>query len=72
MNYKKILKILGKIMILEGILMLAPLLVSFIYKESIRHILSFLIPILVLVGGGYLLQLLKPRRNNLYQKLQYK
>ena len=34
MNYKKLGKILGKIMILEGILMLAPLAVSLIYKES--------------------------------------
>jgi hypothetical protein len=34
MNYKKLGKILGKIMVLEGVLMLAPLLVSLIYKES--------------------------------------
>ena len=45
MNYKKLGKILGKIMILEAILMLAPLAVSFIYRESLRHILAFVIPI---------------------------
>ena len=33
MNYKLLGKILGKIMILEGILMIAPLVVSIIYKE---------------------------------------
>ena len=68
MNFKKILRILGKIMILEGILMIAPLIVSFCYKESFKHILAFIIPIVILLSGGYLLQLLKPKRNNLYQK----
>ena len=43
MNYKKLGKILGKIMILEGILMLAPLAVSLIYKEGIIHIFAFII-----------------------------
>ena len=68
MNYKKLGKILGKIMILEGILMLAPLAVSFVYKESLKHILAFLIPILALVALGFALQLPKPKRDNLYQK----
>ena len=68
MNYKKLGKILGKIMILEGILMLAPLAVSFIYKESLIHILAFLIPIIAVTGIGFLLQIPKPERNNLYQK----
>ena len=31
MNYKKLGKILGKIMIMEGVLMLAPLIVTFFY-----------------------------------------
>ena len=68
MNYKKLGKILGKIMILEGILMLAPLAVSLIYKESIIHILAFLIPIIAVTAIGFLLQLPKPERDNLYQK----
>ena len=68
MDLKKILKILGKIMILEGVLMLAPLLVSFLYKESFINILAFIIPIVILILGGFLLQLLKPKRTNLYQK----
>ena len=68
MNYKKLGKILGKIMILEGILMLAPLAVSFIYKESLIHILAFLIPIAVVTAIGFLLQIPKPERDNLYQK----
>ena len=59
MNFKKVLKILGKIMILEGILMVAPLIVTFLYNESFINKLAFIIPILILVVGGYLLQLLK-------------
>ena len=68
MNYKKLGKILGKIMILEGILMLAPLAVSLIYKESFKHILAFLIPIIAVAGIGFLLQIPKPDREALYQK----
>ena len=68
MNYKYLGKILGKIMILEGTLMLAPLAVSLIYRESFIHILAFLIPILILVALGFLMQIPKPVRNSLYQK----
>ena len=68
MNFKKVLKILGKIMILEGVLMIAPFLVTLFYKESLINKIAFIIPIAILVVGGYLLQLLKPKRNNLYQK----
>lgn len=68
MNYKKIGQILGKIMFLEGILMCFPLVVGFIYKEDWQHILSFIIPIVLLMGLGALLQIPKPKRNNLYQK----
>lgn len=68
MNYKKLGKILGKIMILESILILAPLAVAVIYNESIRNILSFVIPIIALAAIGFLLQIPKPKRNTLYQK----
>ena len=68
MNYKKLGSILGKIMILEAILMAAPLAVSLIYREPLSHILAFLLPILLLTGLGFALQLPKHRRNTLYQK----
>ncbi len=68
MNYRNLGKILGKIMILEGVLMLFPLAVSLIYRESLRHVLAFLIPILAVAGIGFLLQIPKPTRRNLYQK----
>ncbi len=68
MEYRKIGKILGKVMIIEAVLMLAPLAVSLIYKESPAHILAFLIPVISLSALGLLLQFLKPKRNQLYQK----
>ena len=68
MNYKKLGKILGKIMVLEGALMLAPLLVSIIYKENLRNILAFLIPSASVAGLGLLLQIPKPKREIFYQK----
>ena len=55
-------------MILEAILMMAPLAVSFIYKEAFINKLAFMIPIAVLSIGGALMQLPKPARNQLYQK----
>ena len=68
MNYKKLGAILGKIMVLEGILMLAPLAVSLIYREPFSHSLAFLIPIVILIALGLLLQIPKPERDTLYQK----
>ncbi len=71
MNYKKIGKVLGKIMILEGVLMLFPLAVSIIYKEyekSPWNIVAFALPALALFVSGAFLQKLKPSRDNFYQK----
>lgn len=68
MNYKLVGRILGKIMILEGILMLVPLAISLIYRESLAHVLAFLIPIVALAALGFLLQIPRPKRQNLYQK----
>lgn len=85
MNYKLLGKILGKIMILEGVLMIAPLIVSLIYKEfskktivagigdtavygGVRYLLAFLVPIILLVTIGLILQIPKPQRKSLYQK----
>lgn len=68
MNYIKLGRILGKIMVLEGILMLAPLVVGLIYKESVLNILAFAVPIFILVLLGLLMQIPKPKREALYQK----
>lgn len=68
MNLKKVFKILGKIMILEGLLMIIPLIVSFCYGEELISKLAFIVPVLTLLILGFSLQLLKPKRDNLYQK----
>ena len=68
MNYKKLGKILGKIMVLEGVLMLAPFIVSLIYNEGWTNALAFLIPSATCAGIGMLLQIPKPKRNTFYQK----
>ena len=68
MNYRKLGKILGKIMILEGVMMIAPLIVSFIYGEDLRHKIAFIVPIILLCSIGFLLQLPKIKRDTLYQK----
>src|SRR5690554_2366360 len=47
MNYKSIIRVLGHILRLEALILILPLLVSFIYKESHLYI-SFIIPILLL------------------------
>ena len=68
MNYKKLGKILGKIMMVEGVLMCAPLAVSFVYKEAFMNKLAYIIPIALLLILGILMQIPKPKYNTLYQK----
>lgn len=68
MNYKYLLKILGKIMVLEGTLLLLPLIVALIYREGAVHIMAFVVPSVLLLGIGFLFQLFRPKRNTLYQK----
>lgn len=71
MSLKKVGKILGKIMILEGILMILPLIVSIIYQEyndNLKYLFAFIIPIILLLVSGFGLQFLKPERTTLYQK----
>ncbi len=68
MNFKLLGRILGKIMILESILMLAPLAVSLIYREGWRHYIAFLVPIFALALLGGIMQASKPQRRSLYQK----
>ena len=68
MNFRLLGKILGKIMILEGLLMLAPMTVSIIYREGFTSVLAFLLPIVLLGALGTALQFLHPSRGFLYQK----
>lgn len=68
MNFRKLGKILGKIMVLEALLMIAPLVVALIYREDTKNVLAFLIPIVLLFGLGMLIQCPKVKRDTLYQK----
>ncbi|MBO5312454.1 MAG: TrkH family potassium uptake protein [Clostridia bacterium] len=68
MNYKLLGRILGKIMIMESILMLAPLIVSFVYQEGLRNYIAFIVPIVALATLGSVMQIPKPKRNSIYQK----
>lgn len=68
MDYKKLGNMLGKILILEGVLMIAPLIVSLIYREPSENALAFAVPIAVLLLLGFLLQIPKSKRRYLHQK----
>lgn len=68
MNYKMIINIIGKIMILLALLMLLPMIVSIIYSEGIRNILSFLVPIIVYAGLGVLLSYNKKKTGKIGAK----
>lgn len=57
MNYKVVLSVLGKVMIVEALLMVLPLLVGVIYVENTHF--DFLFPILGLIGLGLPLARLK-------------
>ena len=68
MNYKLLGRILGKIMIMESILMILPLIISFAYREPIINKIAFIVPIVALSLLGVLMQLPKLKRTSLYQK----
>ncbi len=65
MNFAIIRNILGKIMMLLGCLLLLPLLVCVIYRESWIHYLSFLIPMALLFTVGALFNVKKAQSTKL-------
>ena len=68
MSYSKVGRILGKIMILEGILMFLPLIVCVFYAESFINYIAFLVPSIVLIVLGSIIQMLRKSNEGLYQK----
>ncbi|MBQ9485949.1 MAG: TrkH family potassium uptake protein [Clostridia bacterium] len=66
MNYKMVLSVLGKAMLIEALLLFAPLFVGVYYGESLY--LSFIIPIAILLVIGVPLSLLKFRDKSIYAK----
>lgn len=68
MNKSIVKFIIGKILRIEALLMIAPLIVSFIYKEDSLYQISFLIVILVLVLTSYLLCRGEVNKRQMYAK----
>ena len=67
MNYRMIKYIMGRLMIVEGLLMALPLIVSLVYGES-EMLLAFLIPMAALFGLGILCSFKKPKDMRIYAK----
>mgnify|MGYP000901793709 CR=1 FL=1 len=65
MNYRIIAKILSRVMTIEALLMILPVITALIYGESI---VCFLLTMLIAGALAYLLSLLKPRRKDLYAR----
>ena len=68
MNYKLILKVVGRVFLIEALMFVLPLLVGVIYNEGLTTIKSFLIPISVLIVLGTPLSLLKTKEKSIYVK----
>lgn len=71
MNRRMVLSVLGKLMLCEAGLMFLPLAVSLIYKESVRSLLSFVIPIGVLAIAGGILSATHVRTKVLFSRDGY-
>lgn len=66
MNYKAVIGILGKTMLIEALFLLCPMFVGIIYSENTY--LDFLIPILALIVIGLPLTCLKSKDKSIYAK----
>lgn len=66
MNYKMVLKTVGRLLWAEAALLCLPLLVSLYYKENLFHI--YLIVIGILLGSGAIMTLPKPEKRTIYAR----
>ena len=66
MNFKIVLKTVGKLLWAEAIILCLPLLVSLYYKENLFHI--YLIVMGLLLGAGALMNLPKPEKRTIYAR----
>ena len=67
MNYRAVVNVLGKIMFMEGALMILPLIVAIIYGEY-DTLIAFLIPIVILVSIGLAFGVKTPKNKMLLAK----
>ena len=65
MQDKMVFKYVGKVFIVFSLLLLLPLLIALIYKESVK---GFIIPLVVSMSIGLLLQFIKSDNKTLYAK----
>ena len=63
MNYRMIRNLLGKILVLVGLLMIIPLITALVFFENIRNIISYLIPMIILIGIGSILGYVVPSKD---------
>ncbi len=66
MNYKVVLNTLGKVFLIEAILLVFPMIVGFIYQEN--SFLDYLIPIGILLALGLPLYFIKTKDTAIYAK----
>ena len=66
MNYRMIVKTLGKVMLVTAIALCLPLFVSVYYHENLY--LAFLVPIMIFLLGGVLCTIVKTKDNNIYAR----
>ena len=66
MNYRMVFYLLGQMMRVEGLLMLLPLLCTWIYHED--TLTAFLIPIVLLIAIGSVLTFKMPDKRDIYAK----
>lgn len=66
MNYRVIFNMLGKMLMIESVLLVFPLAISFIYREN--SYLAFLLPMIILFLIGFPLVKIKVRDKQIYAK----
>lgn len=68
MNKKMIIKTIGRILLVEAFLLCFPLIISLIYRESLKNVFAFLITIIILLVIGGLFSSIKVKKRNFYAK----
>ena len=66
MNYKMVLKTVGKLLLAEALLLLIPTVVSIYFKENLIYVYGIVIA--MLLGAGTLLTLPKPKTKKVYAR----
>lgn len=64
MNYKLIIHTLGKILLIEALLLIFPLIINFIYQEN--NLFAFALTISILMVVGTLLIMVKPKNKKMF------